>query len=87
MMEHLLIALATIAGIAGHILKKLIQRRESDKTLSLKQYLTANPYKTMMVVFYAGGAVAGLYMTDTATYYTALLAGFSANSLSGKSDR
>lgn len=87
MIEHVLIALATVAGVAGHILKKIVQQRESDPSLQLKQYLTQNPYKTALTVFYAVGAVGGLYMTDTVTYYTALLAGFSANSLSGKSDR
>lgn len=85
-MEHILIALATVAGVAGHILKKLVQQRELDPTLQLRRYLTENPYKTALTVFYACGAVAGLYMTDTESYYTALLAGFGANSLSGKSD-
>jgi hypothetical protein len=86
MIEHILIVLATAAGVAGHILKKLVQQREADKTLQLQRYLTENLYKTALTVFYAGGAVAGLYMTDTVSAYTALLAGFSANSLSGKSD-
>lgn len=87
MIDQVLIVLATVTGVAGHILKKLVQQREQDKTIQLKRYLTENPYKTALTVFYAAGAVAGLYMTETQSVYTALLAGFSANSLSGKSDQ
>lgn len=86
MIDELIIAGGTLVGVAGHVLKKVIQQRESDKTFSLKRYLMENPYKTAMTVFYAGGGVAGLYFSDTATFYTAIVTGFAANSLSGKSD-
>ena len=85
-MEHVLIGVGTIAGVFGHVLKKLVQERQQNKALHLKQYLTDNPYQTALVVFYAGAAVAGLYMTETQSVYTAIMAGFTANSLSGKSD-
>ena len=85
-MEHALIAVATLAGVIGHILKKLIQVRETTPTMHLKDYLTTNPYKTAMVIFYAFGGVAGLYAMDSVSWYSALITGFAANSLSGKSD-
>lgn len=85
-MSNALVILGLLIGIAGHILKKVITRRETDATFSLKQYLTENPYKTAMTVFYAGAALTGLYYSDTQSIYTAILAGFSANSLSGASD-
>ena len=86
MIEHMMIVGATIAGVVGHILKKLIQEREASPSLQLKGYLMTNPYKTVMVVFYAFGGVAGLYAMDSASWYSALITGFAANSLSGKSD-
>lgn len=86
MTEHILIALATIAGISAHIIKKVVQKRTTDSTFSLKRYLTEFPYKTMMTVFYAGAGVAGLYYAGDQSAYTALTVGFAANSLSGASD-
>ena len=86
MNEYIFIGVGAICGVVAHILKKVIMRRESDKTFSLRNYLTQNPYKTVMTLFYAGAGVAGLVVAGEASFYTALLAGFSANSLSGASD-
>ena len=86
-MGNVLVALGAILGVAGHVLKKVIQRREVEQGFSLKAYLTLYPYKTAMTLFYAIGGVAGLYFSGTAEFYTALLTGFAANSLSGASDR
>ena len=84
--ECLIVGSGTMAGVIGHVLKKVIQQRESDTSFGLRQFLTSYPYKTAMTLFYAIGGTAGLYFTDTATFYTALVVGFAANSLSGKSD-
>lgn len=84
---HGLVAGGALLGVVGHVLKKVIQQRESDNTFSLRQYLTLYPYKTAMTFFYAAGGVAGLYFSGTAEFYTALLTGFAANSLSGASDK
>ena len=84
--EYLIVGSGTMAGVIGHVLKKVIQQRESDTSFGLRQFLTSYPYKTAMTLFYAIGGTAGLYFTDTATFYTALVVGFAANSLSGKSD-
>ena len=84
---HGLIGLGAALGIVGHVLKKVIQQRESDATFSLNKYLTMYPYKTAMTVFYAVGGLAGLYFSGTESFYTALLTGFAANSLSGASDK
>ncbi len=86
MIEDALIVVATFIGVAGHILKKIIQQRETDNTFSIKRYLSEKPYKTAMTVFYAGAGVAGLYYSDTQAIYTAFLAGYAANSVSGASD-
>ena len=84
--NYLIVASGTLAGVVGHVLKKVITAREKDPDFGLKRFLTTYPYKTAMTVFYAVGGTAGLYFTDTATFYTALVVGFAANSLSGKSD-
>lgn len=86
MMEYLMIGGGLLAGIAAHIIKKVIQQRESDRAFSLGRYLTENPYKTAMVVFYAGAGAVGLYMDGSLSPYTAIVTGFAANSMSGKSD-
>ena len=86
-MDYLLIAVATFAGVSGHILKKVITEREKNAVFSLRDYLTMYPYKTAMTVFYAVGGVVGLYYADSASVYTALVTGFAANSLSGASDQ
>jgi hypothetical protein len=84
---YLIVAAGCLSGIAGHILKKVIQQRESDSTFTLKDFLSKYPYKTAMTVFYAVGGTAGLYFSDAATFYTALTVGFAANSLSGAADK
>jgi len=86
-LNHGLIVGGALLGVIGHVLKKVIQQREADNTFSLKQYLTLYPYKTAMTFFYAAGGVAGLYFSGTEAFYTALLTGFAANSLSGASDK
>lgn len=78
------IALALMFGIIAHIVKKVIEVRESDRTFSMKRYLTENPYKTFMVFFYAIGGAFALHMDGTLSVYTAIVTGFAANSLSGK---
>ena len=86
-LPHGLVIAGAFLGVVGHVLKKVIQQRESDATFSLHKYLTMYPYKTAMTFFYAAGGVAGLYFSGTAEFYTALLTGFAANSLSGASDK
>jgi len=80
------IGLGLLAGIAGHIVKKVIQARESNAKFSLKQYVTQNPYKVLMTFFYAVAGSVGLAMNGELSVYTAIMTGFAANSLSGASD-
>ena len=87
LLGHGLVAAGAFLGVVGHVLKKIVQQRETDNTFSLNKYLTLYPYKTAMTFFYAVGGVAGLYFSGTAEFYTALLTGFAANSLSGASDK
>ena len=83
-LEYVWVGLALLAGIAGHIVKKIVEVRETDASFSLKRFIMENPYKTFMTVFYAVGGALLLVQMDQLSIYTALLTGFSANSLSGK---
>ena len=85
-LEYAFIVIALLLGVVAHIVKKVIQQREMDKTFSLSRYLTENPYKTFMTIFYAAAGAAGLHMDGSLSIYTAIVTGFAANSLSGKSD-
>lgn len=87
MLEYVLIGIGLLVGVAAHIVKKVIELRVEDKTFSLKKYLTENPYKTFMVLFYAAAGAAGLYADETLSIYTAVVTGFAANSLSGKGEQ
>lgn len=84
--EYALVGLGLVLGVVAHIIKKVIEQRETDTTFSLKRYLVERPYKTFMVLFYAVGGTVGLYMDGTLSIYTALVTGFAANSLSGKGE-
>lgn len=81
---YLIAAAGLLLGITAHIVKKVIELRETDHTFSLKKYLTQNPYKTFMVVFYALGGAAGLYLDGSLTFLSAMVTGAAANSFSGK---
>ena len=83
-LEYGLIGGGLILGVIGHIIKKVVELRTTDHTFSLKRYLVENPYKTFMVIFYAGGGAVGLHMDGTLSVYTAIVTGFAANSFSGK---
>jgi len=79
-----IVSAGLLFGVVAHIVKKVIEQRESDKTFSLAKYLTQNPYKTFMVVVYAVGGAAGLHVDGSLTIYTAMMTGAAANSFSGK---
>ena len=83
-LDYALVGGGLVLGVIGHIIKKVVELRESDHSFSLKRYLVENPYKTFMVVFYAGAGAVGLHMDGTLSIYTAIVTGFAANSFSGK---
>lgn len=86
-LENGVIVGGLLLGIVAHIVKKVITHRESDVKYGITQFLKDNPYKTFMTFFYAGAGLMGLYVMGDVSIYTAILTGFSANSLSGASDK
>lgn len=87
LLDYVFAIIALLAGIAGHVLKKVIQLRNTDKTFSLKKYLISYPYKTALMVFVAAGAFLYLLDDGTLSLATAFMAGFSASSAGGTGDQ
>jgi len=83
-LDMLFIGSGLLLGIAAHIVKKVIELREVDRTFSLKRYITENPYKTFMVAVYAIGGAATLHSVGDLSFATAVITGAAANSFSGK---
>ena len=84
-----IVELATIGaglllGIAAHIVKKVIELREVDRTFSLKRYIMENPYKTFVVFVYSIGGAATLHGVGDLSFATAVITGAADNSFSGK---
>ena len=83
---YVLTVLAMFAGSFLHVIKKVIQRRQTNDKFSLKDFLTKYPYKTIMSV--AAGVVGYLMLMQAGelTYVAAVLTGYTANSLGGAAD-
>ena len=72
-----------LLGNVTHVVKKIVEVRQTDGTFSLKKYLSLYPYKTFLIVMAGVGGYLGLLAADELTYVTAFMAGFMANSLGG----
>jgi hypothetical protein len=82
-MEHLMPGVMLVVGIACHILKKVVERRQADISFQLKDYLIGYPYQTAVSVLMAVGGYVGLHAMGDLTMSSAFLAGVTANSLAG----
>lgn len=83
-MEFTLITISLmLLGNVTHIVKKVIETRQTDGTFSLWKYLTMFPYKTFMVIMAGVGGYLALMVAGELSYATAFMAGFMANSLGG----
>ncbi len=78
--------IALLAGTATHVVKKVVERRKTDSKFSLKQFLTAYPYKTALTLMAGVGGYLGFMMAGELTYATAFMAGYMANSLGGAAE-
>ena len=78
--------LLLLAGSATHVIKKVVERRKTDDTFSLKDFLTKYPYKTVLAVMAGVGGYLGLMAAGELTYASAFLTGYMANSLGGAAE-
>ncbi|KKK49623.1 hypothetical protein LCGC14_3133190 [marine sediment metagenome] len=85
-MELLYLILAMLVGSGAHILKKVVQRRKTDETFSLKDFLTKYPYKTALAVLAGVGGFLGLQAAGELTMASAFMTGYIANSLGGAAE-
>ena len=85
-MEYLLLILAMVVGTGTHVLKKVVERRKTDDTFSLKKFLTAYPYKTILTLMAGVGGFLGLMAVGELTYASSFMAGYMANSLGGAAE-
>ena len=75
-----------IIGTGTHVLKKVVERRKTDTTFTLKAWLTAYPYKTALTLMAGVAGFLGLMGAGELTYLTAFMAGYMANSLGGTAE-
>jgi len=85
-MELLYLILAMLAGSAAHIVKKVIEKRKTDATFSLKDFLTKYPYKTALAVMAGVGGFLGLQAAGELSLASAFMTGYIANSLGGAAE-
>jgi len=72
-----------LLGNVTHVIKKVVEVRQTDGTFSVWKYLSMYPYKTFLIVMAGFGGYLGLLSADELTYVTAFMAGFMANSIGG----
>lgn len=85
-MEYVYLILLMLAGSATHIVKKVVERRKTDDTFSLKTFLTKYPYKTVLSVMAGVGGFLGLMAAGELTMASAYMAGYMANSIGGAAE-
>lgn len=81
MAEHLIYLLVMFLGHFAHVLKSVIEVRNNDQTMTLKQYVMMRPYKTMLALC---GSIVGylmLYDTGQLTLVAAMGVGYMADSV------
>lgn len=72
-----------LLGNITHVVKQVVQIRESDGTFSLAKYLSMYPYKTFLILMAGMGGYLGLLSAGELSYVTAFMTGFMANSIGG----
>lgn len=85
-MEYVYLILLMLAGSATHIVKKVVERRKTDETFSLKDFLTRYPYKTALTIMAGAGGFLGLMAAGELTMVSAYMTGYVANSLGGAAE-
>ncbi len=86
-METLYLILALLAGTFTHLIKKVVERRQANSTFSLKAWLTAYPYKTILTLMAGVGGFLGLQAAGELTMASSFMVGYMANSLGGTAEK
>ena len=78
--------LTLILGTATHVIKKVVERRKTNESFSLKDYLTKYPYKTVLTLMAGVGGFLGLLAAGELTLASSFMVGYMANSLGGAAE-
>jgi hypothetical protein len=78
--------LTLILGVATHIVKKVVERRKTNETFNMKDWLTKYPYRTVLTLMAGVGGYLGLMAAGELSYASAFLTGYAANSLGGAAE-
>lgn len=70
-----------ILGTLAHVLKRVIEERETDKQFGLREYFGLYPYRTALMVLTAIGTSVGLFYAGELTPVTAFATGYMAQSV------
>lgn len=81
MIEHLLFLAVMLLGHTAHILKSVIQLRETEGAMTLRVYIKQRPYKTAFAL--CGSLVGYIMLADTGqlTLVAAMGVGYMADSV------
>lgn len=85
-MEYVYLILALVVGTGTHVLKKVVERRKTDDTFTLKIWLTKYPYKTGLTLMAGIGGFLGLMAAGELSYASSFMVGYMANSLGGAAE-
>lgn len=72
-----------LLGNITHVVKKVVEVRQTNGSFSVWKYLSLYPYKTFLIVMAGVGGYLGLLSAGELSYVTSFMAGFMANSLGG----
>ena len=74
-------AFMTLCGVASHVLKQIIQVRQTDETLHIGAYLTKYPYQMTLMLVGAIVAFIVLLEMNQLNMASAFMGGYMANSV------
>ncbi len=86
-MDMLILIALLVAGTGTHIVKKVVEKRQTDETFSMKDFLTKYPYKTILTLMAGVGGFLGLMAAGELSEVTAFMTGYMANSLGGAAEK
>jgi hypothetical protein len=81
--QYGLLILCLFSGTFTHVIKKIVEMRQTDETFTLKIWLTKYPYKTALTFMAGVGGFLGLMAAGELSYVSSFMVGYMANSLGG----
>lgn len=70
-----------LLGTIAHVLKLVVEKRQTDQTFGMRDYLGLYPYRTALMVLTAVGTSIGLFTAGELTGVTAFATGYMAQSI------